>query len=100
MIGVYITCKDKKEAKKIARYLLLKKLIGCANIFPVDSLYWWKGKMQDENEFVIIAKTISKNYEKIRKEVRKIHSYSVPCILKINAEADKDYDNWINGEIK
>ena len=48
MAFVYITCKDKKEARKISRFLLEKKLIACANIFPIESMYRWEGKMVDD----------------------------------------------------
>jgi periplasmic divalent cation tolerance protein len=56
--------------------------------------------MQDEKEFVIIAKTTEKNYEKIKKEVSKIHSYDIPCIIKINAEANESYVKWVNEEVE
>tara|TARA_Y100000031_G_scaffold121956_1_gene136612 strand:+ start:149 stop:451 length:303 start_codon:yes stop_codon:yes gene_type:complete len=99
MTIVYITCKDGKEAVKISKHLLEKRLIACSNMFPIRSMYWWGGKMQDDKEVVIIAKTLGKNYDKIKEEVSKIHSYDVPCILKIDAEANESYDKWVNGEV-
>ncbi len=98
MILVYITCKDNEEAKKISRHLLEKKLIACTNIHPIESMYWWKGKIQEDNEVVIIAKTKDSCYDKVKAEVKKVHSYDVPCILKIMAEANKEYNKWINEE--
>ncbi len=99
-IFVYITNPTKKEAKKIAKHLLGKKLIACGNIFPINSLYWWEGKIVDENEFVLIAKTTNTNFEKVKKEVEKIHSYKIPCIIKIPVSSNKKYFNWLKGEIK
>ncbi|MEA2038123.1 MAG: divalent-cation tolerance protein CutA [Nanoarchaeota archaeon] len=98
MILVYITCKDKEESSKISRHLLEKKLIACTNIHPIESLYWWEGKIQEESEVVVIAKTKDSNYDKVKEEVKKIHSYDVPCIIKIKAEANSEYDKWINEE--
>ena len=100
MALVYITCKDEKEAIKISKHLLEKRLIACSNIFPIRSMYWWKGKIQDEKEYAILAKTSDKNYDKIKKEAEKIHSYDVPCILKIGAKANESYDKWVRGEVK
>ena len=100
MTLVYITCKDKKEAEKISLHLLRKRLIACANIFPIKSMYWWKGKIENQAEVVITAKTLEKNYSKIKKEVSKLHSYSVPCILKIDTESNEKYDEWVSGEIR
>ena len=99
MTLVYITCKDKKEAEKIAIHLLRKRLIACANIFPIKSMYWWQGKIANDNENVIIAKTSTKNFKKVVSEVKKIHSYEIPCILRINATANKEYGAWANKEM-
>ena len=98
MTLIYITCKDEKEAVKISKHLLGKRLIACSNIFPIRSLYNWKGKIQDEKESAILAKTTGKNYTEIKKEVEKIHSYDVPCILKIDAEANEKFGKWVEGE--
>ena len=92
MTLVYITCKDEEEAVKISKRLLEKRLIACSNMHPIRSMYWWNKKIQDEKEVVIIAKTLEKNYNKIKEEVAKMHSYDVPCILKIDAEANESYD--------
>jgi len=99
MTLVYITCKDEKEAVKISKHLLEKKLIACSNMHPIRSMYWWEGKMVDEKEVVIMAKTLEKHYKKIKEEVSKIHSYDVPCVLKINAEANESYDKWVHEEV-
>jgi len=49
---------------------------------------------------VIIAKTLEKNYNKIKEEVLRLHSYSVPCILKITAEANESYDKWVKEGVR
>ena len=100
MILVYITNPTEAEARQIARQLLEKKLIACANIFPVNSMYWWKGKIANDRENVIIAKTSDKNFKKLENEVKKIHSYEIQCILRISATANKEYEAWANKEIK
>lgn len=100
MTLVYITCKDSKEAEDISIHLLKKRLIACANIFPIKSMYWWQGKIANDSENVIIAKTNNKNFKKIGIEVKKMHSYEIPCILKINATANKEYEAWANKELR
>lgn len=100
-IFVYITNPDKKTAKKIGLYLLKKRLIACANIFPMEhSDYWWKGKIEKTKEFVLIVKTKKENWEKVKTEIKKIHPYSVPCITKIDVEANKEYEDWLKKEVK
>jgi periplasmic divalent cation tolerance protein len=96
MTLIYITTKNKVEAKKISKHLLNKKLIACANLHPIESLYWWKGKIQEDKEIVIIVKTTEQNFKKVETEIRKLHSYDVPCILKIPTECNKEYQDWVD----
>jgi len=98
IIFIYITNPTEKEAGKIARRLLQKRLIACANIFPIKSVYRWKGKIAQDKEFALIAKTLAKNYGKIKKEVEKIHPYEIPCIVKIAAAANPEYAAWLKKE--
>jgi periplasmic divalent cation tolerance protein len=99
MILVYVTCRDRAEAERIAEHLLKKRLIACANMFPIESMYWWKGKITGDNEFAILGKTIEEKFPEIKKEVKKIHSYEVPCIIKWSAEADEGFLAWLTKEV-
>ncbi|MFH2028272.1 MAG: divalent-cation tolerance protein CutA, partial [Nanoarchaeota archaeon] len=92
----YIVCKDKKEARKISKHLLDKKLVACVNIFPIESMYWWDDKIEESKEVVVLAKTKEGNYKKIKQEVEKIHSYDVPAIIRLGCESNKDYSDWID----
>ena len=94
-----ITCKDGKEAEKISRHLLEKRLIACSNMFPIKSMYWWNGKIVNGNEVVIIAKTNEKKFSKIEEEVKKLHSYKVPCISRIDVRTNKDCQEWAEKEM-
>ncbi|HZX44308.1 MAG TPA: divalent-cation tolerance protein CutA [Candidatus Nanoarchaeia archaeon] len=98
MIRVHITCKDEEEAKSVSEHLLKKRLIACSNMHPISSMYWWKGKIEKRTEFVIDAKAPSANWDKIQNEVRNVHSYEVPCIIRIEASANKECEEWIEGE--
>ena len=72
----YITCSKKKEAHKIAGYLVKNKLVACANIIHnVDSVFTWKGKVTKAKEILIVGKTINKNVQKIIKSVKKMKSH-------------------------
>ena len=99
MVLLYMACKDEKEAKKISIHLLKKRLIACANIFPIKSMYWWNCKVANENETAIIAKTSDKNFKKAANEAKRIHSYRIPCIMRISAAANKEYEAWAKKEM-
>lgn len=96
----YIPCKTHKEAEKIAKHLLSKKLIGCANVLPSTSLYNWKGKLKKTKESILICKTFGEKLSKIEKEVRKLHSYKIPLIASLKIEdANKDYLEWLEKQV-
>ena len=101
MIFIYITCKNKKEAKKIGNFLIKKRLAVCCNIFPIESIYGWGGKIVKDKEIVLIVKTLEKNFKKVEREVKKLHSYNVPCILEIPIKRlNSEYLSWLKKEIK
>ncbi len=99
-ILIYVTNSDLKDAKKLASHLLKKHLIACANFFPITSTYWWKGELKDANEVVSLLKTRKGNWKKVKSEVERIHPYGVPCIMKLEVEANESYEDWIKKESK
>jgi len=100
MFSITITCKDKKEAEKIAGILLDKKLIACANMFPVESHYLWKGKKELSDEYIVIGKTMKGKFAAIEKEVKKAHSYDVPFISMHEEKATDEVEQWLQKELK
>jgi periplasmic divalent cation tolerance protein len=95
MISVYLTTKDLVEAKKIASKLLENKLIACANMFPIESMFKWKGKIVDEAEVAMFCKAKKKNFDKIKSVVEKLHSYEVPCIVSFDVHSNKAFEAWV-----
>ena len=75
MAVYFLTCKDDFEAKKISKVLLEKRLVACAKKFPVNSSFWWKGKIDNAREVVVMFESIEENFEKIEKQVKKLSSY-------------------------
>ena len=96
MISVYITCKSMAEAKRIAAKLLESKLIACANMFPVESMFNWKGKVKDIKEVAMLCKAKKGNFRKINEMVTKLHSYEVPCVAALSiTDSNKGYESWV-----
>ncbi len=93
----YITCPKKKEANKIAAFLVKKKLVACANIVNnVDSIFNWKGRVVKSKEILVIGKTMNKNIQKIIKNVKRLHSYEVPCVIFFDIKnGNTDFLKWI-----
>lgn len=98
---IYITTATKKEAKKIAEILVKERLAACCDIFPIESVYKWKGKIKKEGEFGVLVKTKKNLVEKIINRVKELHSYEVPCIISFGIEKGyKKFLEWIDESTK
>ena len=94
---VFCTTSGEEEANLIARTLLQKNLAACCNIVPaIKSIYLWQGEIQESGESLMIIKTTQKVYEQLEKEIKMIHSYSVPEIIATKVETGSPaYFDWI-----
>jgi periplasmic divalent cation tolerance protein len=93
-----VTVPNIEEGKKIARVLVESKLVACVNIIQnINSIYSWKGNIEEDNEHLLIIKTTESNGELIIQKVKELYSYSEPeCIgLKI-IKGSETYLNWIS----
>ena len=98
---VYITTSKALESKKIAKKLLEEKLAACINIIPtVESIYLWKGEVEQDSESIMVVKTKSTLVEEVIKRVEETHSYEIPCILEITInKGSKNYLEWMESEL-
>ena len=99
---VYITASNEKEALNIGKTLVSERLAVSVNIITsVRSLYWWEGKIQDEQEVVIVAKTGAALVEKLTERVISMHSYICPCVVSIPIEkGHAAFLDWIEAVIQ
>ncbi len=97
---LYVTTKDESEAQRLSKHLLQKRLIACANIFPVKSMYWWKGKITSQQEVVLILKTTEGKADAVKQEIERMHSCEIPCITKIPVVPNAKYARWVSSLIQ
>jgi len=101
-IFVVITAANRKEAVKIVRRLLDEKLIACANIVgPVSSLFWWEGKIDEANEFLVFMKSHRSLFKRLSERVKEIHSYQVPEVIALPIiEGLPPYLEWLGASLQ
>jgi len=97
-IIVFVTATSKGEARRIVKNLLEKRLIACANILdPVESHFWWQGKIDKANEVLVLLKSDQKLFTKLSKAIKEMHSYDIPEILAMPIlEGFPPYLEWLN----
>ena len=95
-VMVLSTFPSEELAKKVAQGLLERKLCACVNIMKVSSMYSWKGKIEDEQEFLCIFKTTSIKLRQLKEEIGKVHPYEVPEIVELEMKsASSNYLSWL-----
>ena len=90
------TFPSKQSVTSIANKLVKKRLAACVNITTISSIYTWKGKIENQNEYLALFKTTKKNQSVLKKELKKLHPYDVPEIAEINVESiNQPYMKWL-----
>ena len=97
---IYMTAKNRSQARRIGRALVAEKLAACVNILDgMNSFYFWEGKLCDEREVVMVAKTTEAILPRLVARVKQLHSYSVPCIAAMPiVGGNRDFLSWIAKE--
>jgi periplasmic divalent cation tolerance protein len=96
----YVTHPDERTAHDISAHLLDKRLIACANIFPIQSAYWWSGAVQREGEWASILKTQTALEAELEAALYALHPYEIPCFMRFEARANGEYEHWIEASTR
>ena len=96
MIVILTTVSKKQDAENLAKLLVEKRLAACVNIIKIEkSIFQWKGKVTEAEEFLLLIKT-AKPYEKLERFIRKNHPYKLPEIISFPiAKGYKKYLDWV-----
>ena len=90
------TFPNKQSINKIANQLVKQKIVACVNITRISSVYAWKGKIENQSEYLALFKTSKNNKSKLKKELQKLHPYDIPEIAEINVDSiNQPYLKWL-----
>ncbi|MGH9394139.1 MAG: divalent-cation tolerance protein CutA [Terriglobales bacterium] len=102
MIFILVACSTQAEAEAIGQALLEQKLVACASIGPpIQSSYWWQGKLEQAREVPLTLKTLPEHFAAVEAEVRRLHSYETPEIVAVAACAcSSAYAAWLGEAVE
>jgi periplasmic divalent cation tolerance protein len=102
IIQIVTTVDNRDVVKKLGRDLVEKRLIACAQILgPIQSIYRWKGAVEDTSEWLLLMKSKASLYPAIEEEIRRQHPYELPEIIAINIDKGlTGYMGWVASETK
>jgi periplasmic divalent cation tolerance protein len=94
---VFSTFPDPTTAGRIARQLIEEKYAACANLLPpIESIYWWQGKVEEGKETLVLFKTSEDGYERFQSTLRDLHPYDVPEIIALPINRGlPEYLQWV-----
>jgi periplasmic divalent cation tolerance protein len=97
-----MTAGSLEDARHIGRELVSARLAACVNILPqMHSIYVWEGKLNEDAEVVMIAKTTAACVPALMAKVQSLHSYSVPCIVSLAVEdGHPPFLDWIAASVE
>jgi len=99
---IYITTKNKAEAERIGRILVEERLAACVNIIDgMNSIYRWEGKLMQDTETVLIAKTVQDKVSVLTERVKALHSYDCPCVVALPIhDGNESFLDWVAEEVR
>jgi periplasmic divalent cation tolerance protein len=98
---VLVTVASLPEGKALATKLIEDKLAACVNLFPLDSIYLWQGKINQDQEYQLIIKTDLSKFDELAATIKTLHSYEVPEIIALPIIAgSKTYLDWLGASLQ
>jgi periplasmic divalent cation tolerance protein len=99
-IQVFTTIEKREDADRIASSVVTKRVAACAQVVgPIRSTYWWKGKVEEAEEWLLMMKTRQGLFPALEKEIKAVHPYEVPEIIALPIVAGSAaYLDWIQEE--
>ena len=100
-IVVMLTAASREEAARLAEMLVGARLAACVQLLPeMESVYWWRGAIRREPEYLLLAKTTAGHFAAIEREVRALHSYETPEIVALPvSDVSAPYLEWLTGSV-
>lgn len=99
---VLTTCANAGEADTLAAALVAEKVAACVNALnPIVSTYRWQGKIEREQEVLLLIKTTASRFAALQKLIRDRSSYEVPEIIALPIAAGAvDYMSWLKSSVQ
>ena len=93
---VTTTVGSHEDATALARALVIGRLAACVQILPTESVYAWKGTIEEAREWMLICKIRAEDYPEVETAIMALHRYDTPEIVATAISVgSKPYLSWI-----
>jgi periplasmic divalent cation tolerance protein len=88
-------------AVELARKIIDARLAACVQRMPIQSTYWWEGKVENADEVLLLSKTRASLAGKLTSFIKANHSYDVPeVIVTPIVGGNADYLDWLGETVE
>ena len=100
-IVIITSCGSAEEAEKLAKQVLEARIAACVNVLMQNrSFYWWKGKIEEASEWILLVKTTRDLFPQVRSLLESAHTYELPEVLAIPVvDGSPNYLAWLDNEL-
>jgi periplasmic divalent cation tolerance protein len=99
LLAIYTTVASRQEAQVLAKSLVERKLVACAQLSEIESLYTWDDEVKQENEVRILFKTTAAQYLTVEAAIRALHPYTLPAVHAVAIErVFEPYAIWVEAQ--
>jgi len=94
---VLTTIGSKELAEKLAQQLVERCVAACVNIVgPIRSVYRWNGRIENEQEFLLLIKTTAERAAQLEAAFEELHPYELPERVELAIEGGSEpYLAWL-----
>ena len=91
-----------EDAQAMARHLIERRLAACVQIHQdIHSAYRWQGRIREELEVRLSAKTVTDKWDEITQFIQSQHPFDLPEVIAyIPDRYSAQYGNWVKAEVK
>ncbi|MFE5582427.1 divalent-cation tolerance protein CutA [Kitasatospora sp. NPDC056531] len=98
-IVVTTTHDDETKARNLAAAVVRDRLAACAQVYRIQSVYWWDGEVQDAAEWRVDFKTRADLSDRLAARITELHDYDTPEVVGIPVSTGSNaYLDWVNAE--
>ena len=96
-IVVITTTGSEPQALTIAEELIQRGLAASINLIPnMRTIYRFNGKIFDDDESMLVIKTVSSHFKELSSVIRQLHTYEIPEIFSLSANQwDEAFYAWL-----
>lgn len=99
LVAVVTTVATREDALQLAHKLLERRLVACAQISAIESVYVWEGRVAQEPEYRLMLKTTAARLAAVQQALAADHPYRLPQIVAWPLQASTDYADWVRAAV-